>query len=319
MPGYSVRRALVVVVLAVACKKPTRPVTESAGPVASASASVKPRPLPILGTAVTAMPCDVGTSAPEGDTAIAAARNVHRAPDNAIYIFADSHDPIRLEPTSEGCGYRVGAPMKLDKEHGWVLEPDGSIAQRPWSDEGAARKCRVQAYDHLRFGKGRLIGTTFYYDSNTFLEKMDLASDTCSVVQPNLKDTNNHGRVSIAGDDLLIRKVESDWKFGRSVILRFNAAGELVKRYGAAEGKGAIDGEPFGCGDGLCIVANASTIDLHDRDGMQVASYNLHKLTNLKGIAIAGIVDVPGKGVYVLVGHGSEKARAELLRLDGVY
>ena len=58
---------------------------------------------------------------------------------------------------------------------------------------------------------------------------------------------------------------------------------------------------------------------------MLVRTYNLYDLAPLKNISIAGIVDVPKKGVYVLAGHRPEvngksgKGRAELLRLDGVY
>jgi hypothetical protein len=325
--------SLLVACAALGCKTAAR--HDDATPTASVSASSsassakpkRPASRPIIGTAVKAVRCNFGETVPEGDNEIGATRHLHRGADDTLYFFADYHGPTKLVPTDEGCGYRVATTLveERDKERRFALDPDGSIAQYPWSDESPKTKCRFKAFDELRYGHGRLAGHVFYFNRDG-LKKMDLASDQCAAAPAELPVVGSAGDVSLAGDDLLVRKYRGDWKPDGYEVLRFDAAAtQVVKRYGAPEGKGVIDGVPYGCGDGLCVVSGSAHIDIHDGEGLRVGSYNLYALTTLKRIDIAGIVDVPGRGVYVLAGHRPEvdgkagKGRAELVRLDGVY
>jgi hypothetical protein len=323
---------LAVFVLASACKRPA-PSQEAAGvpttPSVSASSSANAKaPLPtIVGTDVKAVACNLGMSVPEGDNEISATRNVHRGPDNSLYFFADYKPPTRLEPTEEGCGYRLSAaPMVLAKNHEFGVDPDGAISQYDISDSAPRTACRIKAFDNLRYGRGTRVGTTFFYRDDNALKAMDLASDKCAARDVVVPDVPRVRHVAAAGDELLIRVPHNEWKWGRGEVLRYDPlTSKVLSRQGVEEGKGAIDGDPYACGDGLCVASGAAHIEIHDHAGMLVRTYNLYDLAPLKNISIAGIVDVPKKGVYVLAGHRpvvngkSDKGRAELLRLEGVY
>lgn len=124
--------------------------------------------------------------------------------------------------------------------------------------------------------------------------------------------------LGLAGEDLLVGVGRQDWKWAKEVF-RYDPSGRLVKRYGAGEGKGVLNGPMNGCGDGFCLVTGYS-FEIFDREGQQVTKVDLDAL-ELQRMNVNGVVDVPGKGVYVLVGYYVEKdvAQAELLRLEGVY
>jgi hypothetical protein len=119
---------------------------------------------------------------------------------------------------------------------------------------------------------------------------------------------------------LLVSFGKSEWHWSREVF-RLDASGTLIKKYGSGEPKGDISGDPDGCGDGLCLATSMNDIQVYDGAGEKVGSVSLREQTKLANIHIASIVDVPGKGVYALLGYldDKKKGRAELIRLDGIY
>ncbi|APR78992.1 Hypothetical protein A7982_04339 [Minicystis rosea] len=85
-----------------------------------------------------------------------------------------------------------------------------------------------------------------------------------------------------------------------------------------------ISNDPWSCGDGLCSTYNQSRFEVFDATGTRKGDYAINSLIKpdlLDNANIANFIDVPGKGVYALVGYNTskKKARAELIRLDGVY
>jgi len=328
------RRILVAAALLVACKnQQPAPEHESepasaakVAPKASASAA-KPtvKGKPVVAKNVTVVPCNLPIDAAEGENNVAATRNLHLGPDKALYFFPDFKPPVRLEPTSDGCGYAYRAKTEPQKDHAFGLEPDGSFKEYPGSDNSALTKCKARAFSDVRYGMGRLVGSTYYYKDSDVLTKMNLADDKCEPVKAEFKDVpeklGTRPSIGSAGDHLLLGYARDDWKYNRE-IFRFDAGGTLVRKYGAAEGDGQIGGEYAGCGDGLCAVKWQSDLVFYNREGMKVASKSLSDAVKLPRMLIQGIVDVPEKGVYVLIGYIPQKGgkgRAELVRVDGVY
>jgi len=328
------RRIVVAAALLVACKsKQPAPENESesasaakVAPKASASAA-KPtvKGKPVVAKDITVVPCNLPTDAAEGENHIAATRHLHLGPDKALYFFPDFKPPVRLEPTSDGCGYAYRAKTEPKKDHAYGLEPDGSLKEYSHSDDSPLTKCKLRAFSDVRYGSGRLVGATYYYKDSEVLTKMNLADDKCEPVKAEFKDVpeklGTRPSIGSAGEHLLLGYAREDWKWNRE-IFRFDAAGTLVRKYGAAEGEGQIGGDYAGCGDGLCAVKWQTDLAFYNREGMQVASKSLRDAVKLPRLLIQGIVDVPDKGVYALIGYIPKpggKGHAELVRVDGVY
>jgi len=294
-------------------------------PQPAASKPVEIKRKPVIGTSLTAVPCNLTDKPREGSNNVAATRHLHRGPRNELYFFPDFRPPTLLEPTTEGCGYRSTGAMAEKPDHEFALQPDGAIVLVPRSDDSKKTACRTRALDSIRYGHGRLVGGTYYYRDTGALKRMKLDDEQCAAEEvTTLKELPanalNAARVGYAGNDLLIGVPRQDWKWSQE-LYRFDAKGTFVRKYGAAEGKGELHGEMTGCGDGFCTSGYAR-FEVYDRDGMRVGSASLSKLSNLKNVYISGVVDVPDKGVYVLIGHDPEPkgdGRAELVRVDGVH
>lgn len=303
---------------------------------ASASASVA-RPSaessrvqlrPVVATNVKVVRCDLppveplpGT--PEKWNNIAATRNLHLAGDGSLYFFPDYQPPVKLTPSNDGCGYQlVGKlPKKKDSEYG--LAPDGNIVDEPFSDESDKSKCRVKALQKLRYGNGRMFGTRFIYTDQSSLMEMDLAKDDCEAKEMKLelpKELDGKPDIAVAGSDLVLGIGRSDWKYDKEIV-KLDATGKLLGRVGTAEGKTKIDGAVYACGDGYCVTSGSSWLAIHDRTGAKLTTLKMHESANLEDPTIEGIADVPGKGLFMLVGYQPKKesGKAELVRLDGVF
>lgn len=304
----------------------------AAATVAPPSPQAKVAPRPVIGTDVKVVRCDLPAVVPEGgirpdQNSVAATRHLHLGPDRSLYFFPDFSPPVRLEPIDGGCGYRLAPPVELEKEHHLGLNPDGSFSPYAFADETPMTKCRVRAFDELRYGHGTLVGGRFFHrEADTRLEVMDLADPACESKEASLpelpRETGAIPWLGVAGDQLLVSMARADWSHEREVF-RYDAAGTLLRRYGAPTGKAVISSDVHGCGDGFCVEKGHSSLAIHDREGELVRSYSLTDQVKLESILVAGIVDVPGKGVYVLIGYhvptGKGRGRAELVRLDGVY
>lgn len=309
----------------VACKGKETPAADpTPAPSAKASASAKPKLTgkPVIGTDVKATPCNLGSVVPEGENNVAASRHLHLAPGKQLYFFADFKGPTRLDPVAEGCGYRFGETLVEPKDSSFGLEPDGALKPYPYSEESAEAKCRTRAFSKMRYGGGALVGGAFYYSDHDELMRMDLASKTCAeekVKLPEIEKETGRAFLGVAEGQLLVGFGREAWHYDREVF-RFDEKGKLVRKYGSTEPKKAIGGSFDGCGDGLCVLSGGVYFAIHDREGEKIKSYNLYDLVKLKRMNLADIVDVPGKGVYALVGYHDDKnkGRAELLRLDGV-
>ena len=317
--------------LVVACKNNDAPAGAGATPSASASVAkpvteAGPAPQkPVLGTAVKGVACNLGPNVPEGENNIAASRHLHLGPGNKLYFFADFKGPTRLDPVDDGCGYRFGETLTPPKDIQYGLEPDGSIKEYPNSDESPVRKCREKAFDKMRYGTGALVGGVYYYKDHDELTQLDLASPTCEpkpakIAELPKEDEFSQPSISWSGNDLLLGFTRQALN-NNLEVLRFDAKGHLVKKYGQADRKNSIVGNFVGCGDGLCASSGSSDIDIFRADGTVAGSYRVSEWVKLEQIEVANIVDVPGKGVYVLIGYHDEKkkGRAELIRLDGVH
>jgi hypothetical protein len=321
-----VKRSLLLAVLLVACKGKETATSDPAPPAVSAKASASAKPKltgkPVIGTDVKATACNLGSAVPEGENSVAASRHLHLAPGNLLYFFVDFKGPTRLDPVADGCGYRFGENLVEEKGSSFGLEPDGSLKQYPHTDESDVAKCRTRAFSEMRYGRGALVGGKFYDESDGALYVMDLASDKCSKQEAKLPEIEKEtGRpfLGTAEGQLLVAFGRQDWHYDREVF-RFDEKGKFVRKYGSADPKKSIGGSIDGCGDGLCVLSGGVYFAIHDREGEKVKSYNLYDLVKLKRMDLANLVDVPGKGVYALVGYHDEKnkGRAELLRLDGV-
>lgn len=323
--------SLVAAVLLVACKGGKEPTPEpdkpAPKPTASSAAPSKPTIVgkKIVGTDIAVVRCNLPDEAAEGENHVAATRHLHRGPDNALYFFPDFKPPTRLEPTNDGCGYKFNGPTVPKKDHNFGLNPDGSFTEYPFTDESAKTKCRVRAFSDVRYGSGRLVGDYYYYKASEVLTRMNLADDKCEpepVTFPEVpKELGTRPNIHLAGGHLLLGYAREEWKWSREVF-RFDAKGTFVKKYGSADPKSSFSGDFDGCGDGLCATKYQSDLVIYDREGIEVSSTSLSKLVKLQRLLISGIVDVPDKGVYVLVGHIPDpkgKGRAELIRVDGVY
>ncbi len=333
------KRVLIAAVLVCGCKsrevqsepKPAAP--EQSAATKHAEAKSKPAEIkgkPIVATSLSAVVCGLTDKPRAGSNNVAATRHLHRGPRNELYFFPDFLAPTLLEPTSDGCGYRSAGTMAEKPDHDFALNADGSISLVPRSDASKKTDCATRAFSSLRYGRGRLVGATYYYTSSSggsdALMRMKLDDDKCAPeAVTTLKEVPQAGlpkaRVGEAGGHLLLAVAREDWKYSPEVF-RFDVTGTFVRKYGAAEGKGELHGEFSGCGDGLCSSAYQSELEIYDREGMRVRSVSLTELTKLKHVYIGGVVDVPDKGVYVLIGHEpvpKGDGRAELVRIDGVY
>lgn len=299
-------------------------------PAASAKTVVADKPKPtaapnkVTAANVTAVPCKL-TNTPEGENGIAATRHLYLGPNNALYFFSDFHGPTRLDPIDGGCGYRVGETLEPPKDGDFGLEPDGSIKPSLFGDDSPLAKCKRAAFNNLRYGHGALVAGTYYERDHDELLAMDLNSPTCEPKPPTLaelpKDTEGlNPWVSWAGSDLLLGFGRSEWHYDREVF-RFDPRGHLVKKYGTGEHGHEIEGNAYGCGDGLCVVTGADVwLEVLDATGTKVASYNTHDWIKLSHASLETVVDVPGKGIYALFGYmdAKDKGHAELVRLDGI-
>lgn len=320
-------RFLLPIVLCVGCKgKEAPPSAASASAVGSAAERVQLRP--IVATNVKVVRCNLAPveplpGTPEKWNNIAATRNLHLAGDGSLYFFPDYQPPVKLVPANEGCGYRlVGTlPKKKDSEYG--VAADGNIVDEPFSDDSKKAKCQVRALQELRYGHGRMFGTRFVYTDRDFLMERDLASEECEAKELKLdlpKELNGRPDIAVAGDDLVLGIGRSDWKYDKEIV-RFDAKGKLLGRVGTADGKTQIDGQVYACGDGYCTTSGYSWLAIHDRTGAKITTIKMGDSTDLESPMIEGVAEVPGKGVFVLVGYQPKKqsGRAELVRLDGVF
>jgi hypothetical protein len=302
--------------------------TKSSATSASAgSAAERVQLRPIVATSVKVVRCNLppvrAENLPEKWNNIAATRNLHLAGDGSLYFFPDYTQPVKLEATTEGCGYRLVGPLpeKKDSEHG--VDTRGNIVDVPFSDESKRAKCRVRALQKLRYGDGRLYGTRFLYNDSGSVMELDLANDECEAKELKLDALPKDGGkpdISVAGNDLVLAVGRADWKYDKE-IFRLDPKGKLLGRVGTATGDTKIDGQVYACGDGYCVTSGSSWLAIHDRTGRKLATLKLHELTDLEDATIEGIVDVPGKPIFVLVGYHpkNELGRAELVRLDGVF
>ena len=324
-------RLVVIASLAVtACKDKAAPPSPDAGPPRHEAKTSKQ--LPVLGTNVTIVRCELGplTSKARSEAkldAIGTTRHLHLAPDGALYFFPDQHPPARLEPVADGCGYRMAAPLVETSGKAFALEPDGSIAEYSLTGAGPKQRCRIRALDNLRNGRGRLQKGRLFYRDAARVMVMDLTKDDCEATEHTFAALAERDggmpwfsavEFGSSGDDLLVALSKPDWKNSQEVF-RIDPAGKLVQRVGAAEGPAQIDGDLSGCGDGYCSTSVYGSIDLHDRQGRKVSSLSLGKMTGLRSMSLTGLVDVPDKGVYAVVGYHDESGgRPELVRLDGI-
>ncbi|MGZ3452903.1 MAG: hypothetical protein ACXVEF_25060 [Polyangiales bacterium] len=321
------KRALLAAVLVGGCKsREIAPEPSQKAPVAKVEKAPAPKAKPVIGTSLTAVACQLTDKPRDGSNNVAATRHLHRGPRNELYFFPDFLPPTVLEPIADGCGYRSAGAMSEKPGHDFALQPDGAIVLVPRSDESKNTACRTRALSSLRYGHGALVGSTYYYRDTGTLMRMKLDDEQCTPEEvTTLKELPADGltkaRVGQSGNDLLVAIPRQDWKWAPE-LFRFDASGKFVRKYGAAEGKGELHGELTGCGDGLCASAYMNQLEIYDREGMRVGGASLTTLTKLNGVYIGGIVDVPDKGVYVLIGHQPQPkgdGRAEVVRIDGVY
>jgi hypothetical protein len=325
----SLRAVLLPLVLCAACqgKNATSSATSSSAAASSASvgsAGQRAQLRPIVAKNVKVVRCNLppvpATGNHEKPNNIAATRNLHLAGDGSLYFFPDYEMPVKLEPTKDGCGYRLVGMLPEKKDAQYGVDPNGNIVSEPFNDESKQSSCRVKALGKLRYGNGRLFGTRFLYDDRGLME-LDLASKDCEAKELKLDGLPEGGRpdISVAGSDLLLAIGRSDWKYEKE-ILHLDAKGKVLSRVGSAEGETKISGEVYACGDGYCVKSSGSWLAIHDRTGRRVTTLKLHESIDLEDPYINGVVDVPDKGIYALVGYHpkNQTGHAELVRLDGI-
>lgn len=273
--------------------------------------------------------CGIGPTSPEGENGIAAARGLHQAADGTLYFFADSAPPQRLDKVEGGCGYALAPAQPAKKDHEWGLDPDGKITEYPYEDTSPKTKCRLKALGELRYGRGALVGRTFYARGNSSDEfgdgtvvARDLADDNCVLKASSLSaKVERLPDVSGTPTTLFIGTAGPGGELYDRQVYRFDASGKLVKKYGGAGAPSKIEriDAMSTCGDGLCITESGSSIDVFDANGALLKTFNTRKLFDRPGHQLQGITEVPGKGVYVLIGYQEgKKGHAELFRVDGL-
>lgn len=304
---------------------------------ASASAPVPATPVTtpppavahVTGAAIKLTSCGIGPTSPEGDNGIGAARGLHQAADGTLYFFADSNPPRRLDKVEGGCGYALAPAPVPKKDHEWGLDPDGKITEYPYEDTSPKTKCRLKALGELRFGHGALVGGKFYARGNSSDEfgdgtvvVRDLADDNCAAKAASLAaKVERLPDVSGTPTTLFVGTAGPGGELYNREVYRFDATGKLVKKYGGAGAPSKVEriDAMSTCGDGLCITESGSSIDVFDANGALLKSHDTKKLFEREGQQLQGITEVPGKGVYVLIGYrDGKKGHAEILRVDGL-
>jgi hypothetical protein len=281
----------------------------------------------VTASSVTLTSCGIGAKSPEGDNGIGAARGLHQAMDGTLYFFADYAPPQRLDKIDSGCGYALAPTEAEKKDHDWGLDPDGKFTQYPFTDESAKTKCRVKAFTELRYGSGALVAGKFYVkgrDSDLGEKTVvvrDLSDNKCEPKAATLS-VNPDGTPDVSGTptDLFVTVTAPGGDLYNKNVFRYDAAGTLIKKYGGSTTPTKIErvDKVSTCGDGLCITESGSSLDIFDTNGALLKSLNTYKLFDKKDLQVQGVTEVPGKGVYVLIGYKEGKGHAELLRVDGL-
>lgn len=150
----------------------------------------------------------------------------------------------------------------------------------------------------------------------------DLADDNCAAKAASLAaKVERLPDVSGTPTTLFVGTAGPGGELYNREVYRFDATGKLVKKYGGAGAPSKVEriDAMSTCGDGLCITESGSSIDVFDANGALLKSHDTKKLFEREGQQLQGITEVPGKGVYVLIGYrDGKKGHAEILRVDGL-
>ncbi|MFO0592353.1 MAG: hypothetical protein U0441_32710 [Polyangiaceae bacterium] len=286
-----------------------KPASTGAVATTSAPASAKPEapsaPTKVSAGAVRATRCNIGNLGAKYR------RSLHVDAQGTLYAFDDG-DAIHKIPAGKGpCG--LGDAVDIPQgDKSFLFTADGGVQTQKAPDEKPdCASLRVWSSSY----KGAVSnGVAFVVDDKTVYSE-DLKSPKCDPKK--FGDPAPTGNpISIAASDKHVFVLDFHGSgHDDNYVFRYDRTGKLVDKVNVGpEGKAIARWPDFlsACGPGVCLLDSEKTLVVFGADG------KLQRKADIEGdgftlgyASIAGMVEIPGKGLFLYVGLPKEKGSSE--------
>ena len=247
-------------------------------------------------------------------------RSLHADSQGNLYAFDDSDAIHKIPPGNGPCG--LGSVVDIPQgDNNFVLAPDGSIqAQKAPEDRPECLSLRVSTSGYKGVASN---GVAFVVDDKA-LQSEDLKDPKCSPKK--FGDPAPTGNpISITATDKHVYVIDFHGSgHDDNFVLRYDRAGKLVDKVNVGpEGKALARWPDYltSCGPGVCLLDGEKTLYVFGADGKLARKGDVQGDDFSLGYAsVAGMVEIPGKGLFIYVGlpkeKGSSEKVADILRIE---
>lgn len=297
-----------------------KPASTGAAASTATPATAKPEapaaPVKIAAGAVRATRCNVANLGTKHR------RSLHVDAQGTLYAFDDGNAIHKIAAGKGPCG--LGDAVDIPEgEASYVFGPDGSVRTEKAPDERP--DCRSLSVSASGFKGAVSNGVAFVIDSRE-IQSEDLKAPKCSAKKFG-EPAPTGNPISIAATDKHVFVLDFHGSgHDDNFVLRYDRAGKLVDKLNVGpDGKAIARWPDFlaPCGAGACLIEGEKSLVVFGGDGKLLRKAEIQGDDFSLGYSsIAGMVEVPGKGLFLYVGVPKEKGSsdkvADILRIENV-
>lgn len=286
-----------------------KPASTGAAASTPAKGDAKPSapstPAPIAAGAIRGTRCNIGNL---GDKH---RRSLHVDAQGTLYAFDDGEAIHKIAAGKGPCG--LGDAVDIPQgQQTYVFGPDGSVRTEKAPDEKP--ECKSLSVWSSGFKGVVSNGVAFVVDSRAIYAE-DLKAPKCAS-KPFGVPAPEGNPISIAASDKHVFVLDFHGSgHDDNYVFRYDRTGKLVDKLNVGpEGKAIARWPDYlsPCGPGLCLLDGEKTLVVFGGDGKLVRKGEVQGDDFSLGYAsVAGMVEIPGKGLFLYVGIPKEKGSSE--------
>ena len=297
-----------------------KPASTGAAASTTTQATAKPEapaaPAKVAASAVRATRCNVANLGTKRR------RSLHVDAKGTLYAFDDGNAIHKIAAGNGPCG--LGDAVDIPEgEASYVFGPDGSVRTEKAPEERP--DCKSLSVSPSGFVGAVSNGVAFVIDSRE-VRSEDLGAPKCTAKKFG-EPAPTGNPISIAATDKHVFVLDFNGSgHDDNFVLRYDRTGKLVDKLNVGpDGKAIARWPDFlaPCGAGVCLIEGEKSLVVFGGDGKLLRKAEIQGDDFSLGYSsLSGMVEVPGRGLFLYVGIPKEKGSsdkvADILRIENV-